>query len=236
MFTSPAGMLLPTYVQDVQPDDYLKLDVANFTRTMPVNTAAFSRMKEITKFYFVPYRLLWQNFNQFYTGVSDITTAYTPQTGVPSTLPYLTIDHLITALESTTPDDFLLQKGYFAERLLDLLGFPVSNDSSVSTLQMYKNIKTYNEANSLPQPTFNPFRLLAYQRIFFDFYRNTDYTANEPRYYNIDNYAGATALDYPTAGFILQPRYSLWYKDRMTSVKPSPLTIVTGKQIGRAHV
>ena len=79
MFTCPAGLLLPTYVQDVQPDDYLKLDVSNFTRTMPVNTAAFSRMKEITKFFFVPYRLLWQNFNDFYTGVSDITTAYTPR-------------------------------------------------------------------------------------------------------------------------------------------------------------
>ena len=100
MFTSPAGLLLPTYIQDVQPDDYLKLDVANFTRTMPVNTAAFSRLKEITKYYFVPYRLLWQNFNQFYTGVSDITTAYTPQTGIPSTLPYLTIDHIIAILEN----------------------------------------------------------------------------------------------------------------------------------------
>ena len=226
MFTSPAGMLLPTYVQDVQPDDYLNLDVANFTRTMPVNTAAFSRMKEITNFYFVPYRLLWQNFNQFYTGVNDITTAYTPQTGVPSTLPYLTIDHLITALESTTFDDFLLPKGYFAERLLDLLGFPVSNDSSVSTLAMYKNIKEYNDANSIPQPAFNPFRFLAYQRIFFDFYRNTDYTSNEPRYYNIDNYAGGTALDYPTAGYIFQPRYSLWHKDRFTSIKPAPLTVM----------
>ena len=91
---------------------------------------------------------------------------------------------------------------------------------------MYKNIRTYNNANNIPQPTFNPFRLLAYQRIFFDFYRNTDYTANEPRYYNIDNYAGGTALDFPTAGYIFQPRYSLWYKDRITSVKPSPLAVM----------
>ena len=226
MFTSPAGLLLPTYVQDVQPGDYLKLDVANFTRTMPVNTAAFSRLKEITKFYFVPYRLLWQNFNQFYTGVSDITTSYTPQTGVPSTLPYLTIDHIISILENTGNDQFLMPIKSFAERLLDLCGFPVSNDSSVTTLQMYKNIKAENTANSRPQPTFNPFRLLAYQRIFFDFYRNTDYTANEPRYYNIDNYAGGTALDSPTYHFMFEPRYSLWHKDRITSVKPSPLAVM----------
>ena len=91
---------------------------------------------------------------------------------------------------------------------------------------MFKNIKAENTANSRPQPSFNPFRLLAYQRIFFDFYRNTDYTANEPRYYNIDNYAGGTALDSPTSHFIFEPRYSQWHKDRITSVKPSPLAVI----------
>ena len=114
----------------------------------------------------------------------------------------------------------------FAERLLDLGGFPVSNDSSVTTLQMYKSIKAENTAKGRPQPTFNPFRLLAYQRIFFDFYRNTDYTANEPRYYNIDNYAGGSALDNPTSFYIFEPRYSLWHKARITSVKPSPLAVM----------
>ena len=45
-FTSPTGMLLPAYVQDVTPGDFLKLDVSNFTRTLPVNTAAFARIKK----------------------------------------------------------------------------------------------------------------------------------------------------------------------------------------------
>lgn len=223
MFTSPAGLLLPTYIQDVQPGDFLKLDVAHFTRTMPVNTAAFSRLKEITKFYFVPYRLLWLNFNQFYTGVSDITTSYTPQSGVPSSLPYLTIDHIIAALSNTDNDIFGMSMAAFAERLLDLCGFPVSNSSAVTTLDMYKNIKQKNTDASRPQPTFNAFRFLAYQRIFFDFYRNTDYTLNEPRFYNIDNSAGGVAVDAMNAKFMFYPQYSLWYKDRITSVKPTPL-------------
>ena len=129
-------------------------------------------------------------------------------------------------LENNVNDDFMFPIKNFTERFLDLCGFPVSNDSSVTTSQMYKNIKAENTANKRPQPTFNPFRLLAYQRIFFDFYRNTDYTANEPRYYNIDNYAGGTSLDSPTSHFIFEPRYSLWHKDRITSVKPSPLTVM----------
>ena len=33
-FTSPAGLLLPNYVQDVQPGDFLKLDVTSFTPTI----------------------------------------------------------------------------------------------------------------------------------------------------------------------------------------------------------
>ena len=168
MFTCPAGLLLPTYVQDVQPDDYLKLDVSNFTRTMPVNTAAFSRMKEITKFFFVPYRLLWQNFNQFYTGVSDITTAYTPQVGVPSSVPYLPIDSIIFMLETTSLTDFGTPVSKYVERLLDLCGYPVSNDSSVTTLQMYKYMRDKSVSAGKPKPVFNMFRLLAYQRIFFD--------------------------------------------------------------------
>ena len=49
-FTQPAGMLLPCYVQDIVPGDYLKLHVQNFCRTHPVNTAAFSRYKQITDF------------------------------------------------------------------------------------------------------------------------------------------------------------------------------------------
>ena len=87
-FTSPTGMLLPAFVQDVTPGDFLKLDVSNFTRTLPVNTAAFARIKEKMDFFFVPYRLIWRWFDQFYTSVKDMTTAYSPivHTTIPKDL------------------------------------------------------------------------------------------------------------------------------------------------------
>ena len=135
-------------------------------------------MKEITKLFFVPYRLLWQNFNQFYTGVSDITTAYSPQVGVPSSVPYLPIDSIIFMLETVSLTDFGTPVSKYVERLLDLCGYPVSNDSSVTTLQMYKYMRDKSVSAGKPKPVFNMFRLLAYQRIFFDYYRNTDYTFN----------------------------------------------------------
>ena len=77
-----------------------------------------------------------------------------------------------------------------------------------------------------PKPVFNLFRLLAYQRIFFDYYRNTDYTANNPRAYNVDNLAGGEGPDIAQFNDMFYPRYAMWHKDRITSVKPSPLAVM----------
>ena len=93
---------------------------------------------------------------------------------------------------------------------------------------MYKFMRDKIVAAGKPKPVFNMFRLLAYQRIFFDYYRNTDYTANNPRAYNVDNLAGGQGPD--TAQFydMFYPRYAMWHKDRITSVKPSPLAVMQG--------
>ena len=129
-------------------------------------------------------------------------------------------------LETDSLSEFGIPVAKFVERLLDLCGYPVSNDSSVTTLQMYKYIRDKSVAAGKPKPVFNMFRLLAYQRIFFDYYRNTDYTANNPRAYNVDNLAGGQGPD--TAQFfdMFYPRYAMWHKDRITSVKPSPLAVM----------
>ena len=214
-FTSPAGLLLPNYVQDVQPGDFLKLDVTSFARTLPVNTAAFSRFKEVTDFYFVPYRLLWRWFDQLYTQVDDISTNYKPAgAGAPTSVPYLTAANIKTQLDSTTPDLQGFQRGYFVDRFLDLLGYPVSNDAAVTTSSFYGKLA----ALSVP-PTFNPFRILAYQRIYNDFYRNTDYDANDPDSFNIDSASGGSVFH----ANMFTPRYALWKRDRFTTSKPQPL-------------
>lgn len=221
-FTSPAGMLLPNFVQDVQPGDFLNLEVSNFSRTMPVNTAAFARLKEVNDFYFVPYRLLWRWFDQLYTGVNDISTSYTPVSEIPNSVPSIVCTDIYNTLLNNNNDDiFGFANKINAERLLDLLGYPVSNDSSRTTQDLYFQM---DQKNSTNKPSFNPFRLLAYQKIFNDFYRNTDYTANDPQSYNIDKFNSGTNLDLPTVKKLLTPRYVQWKRDRFTSIKPQPLT------------
>ena len=227
VFTSPAGLILPTYVQDVQPDDYLDLKVGNFTRTMPVNTAAFSRYKECTDFYFVPYRLLWRWYDQLYTGVSDYSTTsapFDPAVANPQhTIPYIQPSAILQMLQTDAKDIHGMPIKYWTERMLDLLGYGVSNDSAVSTEDYYYKLSKLTPI----QPNFNPFRLLAFQRIYADFYRNSDYEKNDPWSYNIDGLAENRYIGDPYLTKMFTPRYIQWKKDRLTSVKPTPLSAGT---------
>ncbi len=45
-FTAKAGELLPILCKEVLPGDKFEIDLKTFTRTQPLNTAAFARMRE----------------------------------------------------------------------------------------------------------------------------------------------------------------------------------------------
>ena len=70
-FTAKAGELLPVMVKEVLPGDVFNIDLSSFTRTQPVNTAAFARMREYYDFFFVPYNLLWNKADTLLTQMYD---------------------------------------------------------------------------------------------------------------------------------------------------------------------
>lgn len=70
-FTAKAGELLPVMVKEVLPGDTFKINLKAFTRTQPVNTAAFARIREYYDFFFVPYNLLWNKSNTVLTQMLD---------------------------------------------------------------------------------------------------------------------------------------------------------------------
>lgn len=71
MFTAPLGMLLPIYCEEVVPSDHFKISVQSLTRTLPLNTAAFARVSEHFDFFFVPYRRLYSEFDDFVIGNNE---------------------------------------------------------------------------------------------------------------------------------------------------------------------
>lgn len=223
-FTASPGMLLPCYVQEVNPNEHFVISPQSFLRTMPLNTASFVRAKQNIEFYFVPYRLLCRQFPQFVVGteykISSISSlnAYTNQ--LPNFDLRETINNLIAESKVTGNDldicGMPIYKG--AIRLLDLLGYGVN----MPTIRSYKNSEVLFQRSL----SCNPFRLLAYQKIYYDFYRNPMYELNSPEAYNVDD-SFDSELSSPTFSDYTHPdnarfslRYRNWKKDYFNCVSP----------------
>lgn len=180
-FTSSLGMLLPCFVRECNPDEHYRINARMFTRTMPMNSAAFIQCTQHVEFFFVPYRLLWRDFPQFVVGTKYPTSLYDTYNSTDS--PRFDLAKIYNAFKSklTQPNhtpaaglgtDFLgYPKIQNAFRLLDLLGYgcyftPQSLDYAPAVM--------------------NPFRLLAYQKICADFYRVSNWEDNRVKSWNID--------------------------------------------------
>ena len=64
LFTSKIGELLPIFCEEVMPGDDIKVNMQHFSRSMPIQTAAFTRLRENVQFFFVPYTSLYYRFRE----------------------------------------------------------------------------------------------------------------------------------------------------------------------------
>lgn len=232
-FDRPLGLILPTYFAEVLPGDYVKGSVANFTRTNPLNTAAFTQLKEKIDFYFVPTRLIYSWFSDFISNTADTASTSNPNgLSVPNALPYITggqIAYLLQLDPTTSPT--VDCHGYDSRitflRILDLLGMPVSLQSSSDSLRLIETASMYNTKYS--QTHFNFFPIYALGRLYHDFYRNSDYEANDPYIYNLDKYTSGSQISNDDLEHLIYNLCGMLYmnvpKDYFTSCKPSPLYV-----------
>ena len=192
LFTAKVGELLPCFVQEVNPGDSIKLDSSYFTRTAPLQTAAFTRLRENVQYFFVPYQCLWKYFegqvknmtkNANGGDVSQIAKSPFSNAKVSTEMPYISYSALHSYVNtlvngnnpvSPTPEQELGNHHYingcyrFAEtaKLLQMLGYGNFNQQfekpHASDLLHLENVKN--------SPALSVFRLLAYQKICNDFY------------------------------------------------------------------
>lgn len=234
IFSASAGMLLPCFVEEVNPNEHFEITPSSFLRTMPLNTAAYTRLKQNVEFYFVPYRLLLRQFPQFIVGtdysISSVAQLNTYKAPLPALDFQKTLLALAGAAKSAKSSDHSLDSlGYPAWRgtlrLLDLLGYGVSASDVVSAVKANPSIVEQD----ISFVKVNPFRLLAYQKIYFDFYRNPLYELNNPTAFNIDNLYTTSSpsnvipvwSDSPSATndmYLL--RYRNWKKDYFNALSP----------------
>lgn len=237
-FTAKAGELLPVYCKEVIPGDKVTIDLSSFTRTMPVNTAAFARIREYYDFFFVPFSHLWNrsntvlsqmNFNQ-----QHAVSLLSPPTGeYVGAMPFITasqIANYIRTVNGLTPP---------TEYKLNLFGF---NRAALSCkLLQYLGYGDYSPFldNSTGGFNYNPqmnvFGLLAYQKIYSDFYRDQQWEYPSPSTFNVDYMTGsgpnedAMQVPIPTTSSnsffenytMFDMRYVNWNKDLYHGILPN---------------
>lgn len=237
LFTAKVGEILPVYWQIAIPGSKYKISSDWFTRTVPVNTAAYTRIKEYYDFYAVPLRLISRSLPQAFTQMSDYMTSAASKSANTTQLtrvPYVSLESLSTFLQTVnsadqvnTRDDAGLPLSYGSCKLLDMLGYgsvlASSNTGKAAITQKYLGLDNLSDGNNplvyqLSQ-TVNALPFLAYQKVYFDFYSNSQWEKHLAYAYNVDYWTGDSAIS--IASDMLKLRYADYPKDYFTGILPA---------------
>lgn len=253
-FTAKAGELLPVYWDISMPGDKYKFNVEYFTRTQPVETSAYTRLREYFDFYAVPLRLLWKSAPSVLTQMQDVnqiqSLSFTQNLSLGTYLPSLPLSSIYQVLsrlngDSVNPGNTKSLKNLFgfsrsdlSYKLLNYLGYGnvISNTPSAGNRWWSTSILRDDNSSLFSQQYIqnnyvNLFPLLAYQKIYQDFFRWSQWEKSNPSSYNVDYYTGVESslisslpgsdTDYWKSPTMFDLRYCNWNKDMLMGVLPN---------------
>ena len=253
-FTAKVGELLPVYWDISMPGDKYKFNVEYFTRTQPVETSAYTRLREYFDFYAVPLRLLWKSAPSVLTQMQDINQiqalSFTQNLSLGTYLPSFHLYFLSTIIQrlnggSNNPGSSSSLKNLFgfsrsdlAYKLLRYLGYgnfikdaPSSDNRWWSTSLKNTDDSAGYTQQYLQNNYVNIFPLLAYQKIYQDFFRWSQWENSNPSSYNVDYYSGVSPLllssvpplsdNYWKSDTMFDLKYCNWNKDMLMGVLPN---------------
>lgn len=245
-FTAKAGELLPVYWKMLLPGTKVNLNLSSFTRTMPVNTAAYTRVKEYYDWYFVPFRLINKSIGQALVQMQDQpvqATSIVANKSVTLDLPwtsamsmYTLLDYAYETLPGSGRDKNLngFSKAATSAKLLRYLRYGNCyywpSDAEIGTNSNF-GLSSKKDFNLIAAKNvaFNVLPLAAYQKIYCDWFRFEQWENACPYTYNFDYYNGGNVFSGVTANpedfwsndNILSLRYANYNKDLFMGVMPS---------------
>ena len=220
-FTAKVGELLPIWWRNVVPGDHFEIDLESVMRTAPVSTAAQARLRGYFDFFFVPMQQLWQFFNTTITQMNDnVQYASGPNKSdnkpLSGYLPHTTYNILSSFIEAVSTSEnysknlFGFDRSFCCTKLKDYLFLRPGKVG-------FKN---------------RPFSLLpfaAYQKIYADFFRYTQWESPNSSTWNLNYIQDASQpFEIPTDGDYLKNntmfdlRYCNYQKDFFHGVLPNP--------------
>jgi hypothetical protein len=237
LFTAKVGEILPCYWQIAIPGTKYRISSDWFTRTVPVNTAAYTRIKEYYDFYAVPLRLISRALPQAFTQMTDYMTSAASSTANTSTL--VSVPNVTQSLfnvflqtanagdQSNTRDDAGLPIVYGSCKLLDMLGYGSMIDSKntgkAAITKKYLGVDALGDADNplvyQSSQTVNALPFLAYQKIYYDFFSNNQWEKHKAYAYNVDYWSGTGNIGLVTD--MVQLRYANYPKDYFMGMLPN---------------
>jgi hypothetical protein len=265
-FTAKVGELLPVWFDFGLPNSTYRFNLEYFTRTRPVQTSAYTRIREYFDFFAVPCDLIWKSFDSAVIQMGekaplqskDLLTSLT----VKGDLPYCTLLDLSDSLyfsggnqalgsgvsvKAGYANIFGYNRGDVNYKLLSMLDYGnlVKKDLSGvgtasnrwwngSAVPSATDLKSYSQKYNV-NLAVNLFPLAAYQKIYQDFFRWSQWENADPTSYNFDWYTGSGNVFGPSGlsssisatnaywkrDNLFSLRYANWNKDKFMGILPN---------------
>lgn len=236
LFTAKIGEILPCYWQLAIPDTTYRISSDWFTRTVPVNTAAYTRIKEYYDFYAVPLRLISRALPQAFTQMSDYMTSAASNSANSlqlTSVPYAPVGNISAEIQArvaaNTVDDAGFGFAYGSCKLLDMLGYGSfigsSNTKKKEITMQYLGLDTASLSDSQNPLIYgtsinlNLLPIFTYQKIYFDFFSNSQWEKHLAYAYNVDYWDGKSSV--AISADMIKMRYANYPKDYFLGVLPS---------------
>lgn len=236
LFTAKIGEILPCYWQIAIPGNKYRISADWFTRTVPVNTAAYTRIKEYYDFYAVPLRLISRALPQAFTQMSDYMTSAasnSANTDRLSSVPYAPVGNISAEIQArvtaNTVDDSGFGFAYGSCKLLDMLGYGsfigTGNTKKKEITMQYLGLDTTSLSDSQNPLIYgvsvnlNLLPIFTYQKIYFDFFSNSQWEKHLAYSYNVDYWDGKSSV--AISADMIKLRYANYPKDYFLGVLPA---------------
>lgn len=239
LFHSHAGFLDMVYCEPFIKGSKVVINRKTFTRSAQVTFPAFVDCKEYFDWFKVPIRYLWSKWLDWDTNINDANSSFQS---------FLVNGVLDNSLPTNVPRhdfcgimDFILSNfsasdmpGHYTGASADFMTMATNALRLLERAGIKHSYKSFDGSSDVPN-VCNLFKLAAYQKIYYDHYRNSTYESNDPFAYNLDwLYSGGVSPN-TSAGLLLDTgtnhtyvlkklltgRYVNWNNDFFHNIYPS---------------
>lgn len=233
-FSAKSGELLPVKWYFTMPGDKFTLNRQHFTRTQPVNTSAYTRIREYYDWFWVPLHLLWRNAPEVISQMQSNVQHAGSQTSALSLgnyLPTISNSQLKSCFTNLKGKNnyFGFDRSDLSYKLLQYLRFGSCSGGNEIFGTSVKYSTSYSQDFRFDL-NLSIFPLLAYKKFCQDYFRYSQWQDSSPYLWNIDYFTGTSQhlfSSIPSSGdaywknnTMFDLEYCNWNKDMFMGVLP----------------